>query len=402
MKVLIADSLADWGIVDLKNHGCDVIYEPKIKGDALRDAIATTQCAVLVVRSTKVTGEMLETSSKLALVVRAGAGYNNIDVDTASRRSIMVANCPGRNAVAVAELTLGLILALDRRIADNVHELRAGVWNKKEFSKARGLKRRTLGLVGLGEIGKAVARRALAFEMEVAGWSRSLTEEKAAEIGIRRCDSIAELAGQSDILSVHLAANAETTGMIDRDVLAQLKPGSYLVNTSRAEVLDHQALASAVTERGIRVGLDVFEHEPGPNDESFADPIVNLDGVVYGTHHIGASTDQAQDAIARETIRIINHYIASGQVRNCVNLRAHAPGRIVLVVRHRNRPGVLAHTLNQISLQGINVEEMQNIICEGAEAACAQLLLDGPLADDALQSIQDGHEHIFAVTMSVN
>ncbi len=400
INVLIADKFAPSGVDELVAAGCDVTCDPGLSGDALREKIAATGCRVLVVRGTKVTADMLEASSELAVVVRAGAGYNTIDVAAASMRSVLVANCPGKNAVAVAELTLGLILALDRRLADNVSDLRNGVWNKGDYAKARGLKRRTLGIVGLGEIGKAVASRALAFEMNVLGWSRSLTNKAATRLGIERCDTIGELASRSDVLTVHLAANDDTRGIISAAVIEKLKAGSYLINTSRAGVLDYEALALAIRDRGIRAGLDVFPSEPGGGASAFSDPIVNVEGVVYGTHHIGASTEQAQEAIARETIRIIKEYKTTGHVPHCVNVQGESPARYVLVVRHRNRPGVLAHTLDAISHGGINVQEMENIICAGAQAACARILLDGPLPEEVLTKIRMGNEHVFAVTIS--
>ena len=147
MKVLIADAFERSGLEGLKEAGCDVVYQPELNGAALVDAIAGTSAEVLIVRSTAVTAAMLE-AGRLSLVVRAGAGYNTIDVAAASRRGIYVSNCPGKNAAAVAELAIGLMLALDRRIPDNVADLREGKWNKKEYSKARGVYGRTLGLLG--------------------------------------------------------------------------------------------------------------------------------------------------------------------------------------------------------------------------------------------------------------
>ncbi|HMF08097.1 MAG TPA: NAD(P)-dependent oxidoreductase, partial [Thermoanaerobaculia bacterium] len=171
MKVLVGDKFEKSGLEGLKAAGCDVLYEPDAKDDALTQLIEKSAAEVLVVRSTKVTRPMLE-RGKLSLVVRAGAGYNTIDVEAASERGIYVANCPGKNSIAVAELAFGLILALDRRIVDNAKDLAAGVWNKKEFSKARGLFGRTLGLIGVGGIGKEMIPRARAFGMPVVAWSR--------------------------------------------------------------------------------------------------------------------------------------------------------------------------------------------------------------------------------------
>ncbi|HEY6227287.1 MAG TPA: NAD(P)-dependent oxidoreductase [Verrucomicrobiae bacterium] len=159
MKILIADKFEESGRIGLRTIGCEISFQPDLKDDALVGAIAKEQPDVLIVRGTKVTEPMLA-AGPLKLVVRAGAGYNTIDVAAASRRGIYVANCPGKNSIAVAELAFALILALDRRIADNVIALRAGEWNKKEFSKARGLFGRTLGLVGLGKIGQEMIPRA--------------------------------------------------------------------------------------------------------------------------------------------------------------------------------------------------------------------------------------------------
>lgn len=400
MKVLIADSFQESGIRELRDMGCDVAYEPKLKDDALRDAVARTGCAVLVVRSTKVTEPMINAGPELALIVRAGAGVNTIDIAAANRRSVLVANCPGKNSIAVAELTMGLILALDRRIVEGVNELRAGTWNKTEYSKAQGLKDRTLGVIGLGQIGEAVVHRAQAFDMKVVAWSRSLTPEKADALRVVRCTSPADVASRCDVLTVHVAAAKETKNIINAEVIGKLKPGAYVINTARADVMDYKALAVAVKEKGIRVGVDVFPDEPATGTGPFADAIVKAGGVVYGSHHIGASTEQAQEAIATEAVRIVQVYLRTGKVENCVNLREMSPAKYVLVVRHHNRPGVLAHTLHSISHAGVNVEEMENVICEGAENAVAFIKLDAPLGDDILKQIRIGNEHVIGVSAS--
>jgi D-3-phosphoglycerate dehydrogenase len=341
---------------------------------------------------------MLTAARNLSLVVRAGTGINSIDIEAASRLSILVAECPGKNAAAIAELTFALILALDRRLVENVNDLRKGVWNKQEYSQARGLKGRTLGIVGLGRVGEAVARRAKAFEMGVVAWSRSLTYERAGRIGVACCESPADVASRCDVLTVHLASVPETEKIIDRDILSRLKPGSYVINTARPGLLDYDALAAAVAERGLRAGLDVYPGEPTAAGGRFADTIMAAGGVVYGTHHIGGSTDQAEMAIAEEMVRIVKQFMRTGRVLNCMNLCAKSPAKYVLIVRHRNQPGVLAHTLNAISHAGVNVEEMENVICEGGESGRAQIKLDGPLRDDVLAEIRDGHEHVLAVS----
>ena len=397
MKVLIADKFEESGISGLKELGCEVIYNPELKDGLLTEAVHETQSDILVVRSTKVTEAMLQ-AGRLSLVVRAGAGYNTIDVKAASARGIYVSNCPGKNSIAVAELAFGLILALDRRLPDNVTDLRAGKWNKKEYGKARGLYGRTLGLIGLGQIGREMIARARAFGMEVTGWSRSLTPDAAAELGISYRQTIIEVAHDCDILSVHIALAPDTLGAIDADVFDAMKPGSYLINTSRAEIVDQAALKQAVKNKGIRAGLDVFAEEPTGATGDFNDEIVSLPNV-YGTHHIGASTDQAQEAIAAETVRIIGAYKETGKVPNVVNLADHTPATHLLVVRHQDRPGVLAHALNEIKAANINVQRMENIVFAGAEAAVARIELDGVLEPETVERIRSGNSDIIETNL---
>src|SRR5438309_7674709 len=396
MKVLVADKFEKSGLDGLKAAGCEVVYQPDASGDALTGAIRETAADVLVVRSTQVTAPMLEAGA-LSLVVRAGAGYNTIDVATASRRGIYVSNCPGKNAIAVAELACALMLALDRRIPDNVVELRAGKWNKKEYSKARGLYGRTLGLLGYGNIGQETARRAHAFGMSIVVWSRRFATGKErvedAPVPMTLAKTPEDVAARCDVLSVHLALTAETKHLVNASVLDNLKPGSYFINTARGEVVDYAALEKAVKERNIRVALDVFAAEPKDPTGEFKDPIVSLPNV-YGTHHIGASTDQAQEAIAAETVRIVACYKDSGKVLNVVNLAKKTPATHMLVVRHRDRPGVLAHVFDHLRGGDINVQETEAVIFEGAHAAVARINLDGAPPDALLSEMQSGNSDI--------
>jgi D-3-phosphoglycerate dehydrogenase len=329
---------------------------------------------VLVVRSTKVTQAML-VSGPLKLVVRAGAGYNTIDVATASRRGIYVSNCPGKNSIAVAELAFALILALDRRLADNVVSLRRGEWNKELYSKARGLFGRTLGLIGLGQIGSEMLPRARGFGMPVVAWSRSLTPERAESLGLEYKASPEAVAASADIVSVHLALTSGTKALLGSRFFGAMREGAYFINTARSEVVDQAALAQAIQARKLRVGLDVYAHEPAGGSGPFADPL-GQDASVYGTHHIGASTEQAQEAIAAETVRIIQTFKETGKVPNVVNLAQRTPATHMLVVRHLDRPGVLATVLDTLRAAEINVQEMENVVFAGAEAAIAYINLD--------------------------
>jgi D-3-phosphoglycerate dehydrogenase len=415
MKVLIADKFEKSGLDALQALGIDVLYQPDLKDVALGEALASTRADVLVVRSTKVPEPILDASA-LSLVVRAGAGFDTIDVKAASRRGIYVSNCPGRNSIAVAELAFGLILSLDRRIPDNVAELRAGKWNKKEFSKARGLYGRTLGLLGFGSIGQEMAKRAQAFGMKLAIWSEIGIEVGAdglpvdlpllvrlrpasgapMEPNVRVFDTPAEVAAHCDILSVHLALNDKTRGVVSADVLSRLKPGSFFVNTARGEVVDYKALETAVKEKNLRVAIDVYGKEPATPAGDFLDPLVQLPNV-YGTHHIGASTDQAQDAIAAETVHIIKVFLQTGRVPNVINLARKTPATHVLVVRQKDRPGVLAHVFDLLREAGLNVEETENIIFADAEAAVARLNVDGEPSAAVIARIKAGNPDVLDV-----
>ena len=397
MKVLIADKFEQSGQDGLRAIGCDVVFQPDLKDEALVEAIGKEQPDVLVVRGTKVNDAMLAAGG-LKLVVRAGAGYNTIDVAGASRRGIYVSNCPGKNSIAVAELAFALILALDRRVADNVIALRKGEWNKKEFSKAKGLFGRTLGLIGVGQIGQEMIPRAKAFGMPVVAWSRSLTPERAAALGVEYVSSPEEVARRADVVSAHVALKPETRGLINESIFNAMQKGAYFINTSRGEVVDQAALVKAISEKGIRAGLDVFANEPTAATGAFEDDIAKEPNV-YGTHHIGASTDQAQEAIAAETVRIVRTFKETGKVPNVVNLARRTPATHTLVVRHLDRPGVLASVLEAIKAAEINVQEMENIVFEGAEAAVARINLVGAPPQGVLDRLRTENRNIIELNL---
>jgi D-3-phosphoglycerate dehydrogenase len=398
VTILVADKFEPSGLNGLKALGCEVVYEPDLNDQALVDAVRTRAPRVLIVRSTQVTEAVLD-AGPLSLIVRAGAGVNTIDVAAASRRGVYVSNCPGKNAVAVAELAFALMLALDRRVPDNVADLRRGVWNKKEYSRARGLYGRTLGLLGFGSIGQEMARRARAFGMTVVVWSRRFTADASArsqaleEFGIEILGSPEKLFARADVISVHLALGKETRGLVDAELLRQARPGAIFINTARAEVVDENALREAIRDRGLRVGLDVFGNEPSAASGTIDNPLAGLDAV-YGTHHIGASTDQAQEAIAAETVRIVRTFIETGKVPNVVNLARQTPATHMLVVRHRDKPGVLAHVFERLRDAHLNVQETENIIFEGAHAAVARINLDGEPPRATVDAIRAGHSDV--------
>jgi D-3-phosphoglycerate dehydrogenase len=334
-------------------------------------------------------------------VVRAGAGVNTIDVGAASRRAIYVANCPGKNATAVAELTMALILALDRRVPDAAISLRSGSFDKQEYSKAKGLFGRTIGIAGLGSIGREVLERARPFGLVAHAWSRSLTPQKAQELGVAFAGSLEQLATRADILTLHLPLTPGTKKIVNREVIEAMRDGAMLVNTARAELVDEDALVDLFSRKKLRIGLDVFEGEPPSPQGRVTSKLLGLPGV-YATPHIGASTEQAQLAIARETVRIVRSFLGESEVPNVVNVIAASPARFQLVVRHLDRVGVLANVLSVIKRHQINVEEVSNTVFDGAEAACAKMRLGSRPSEACLAEIGSFEEvlHVDGVPLS--
>jgi len=385
MKVLIADAFPKDRLADVAALGLEVQHRPELKAQELAGALG--DASILVVRSKQVSAEVFERGVALSLVVRAGAGTNTIDVAAASRRGVFVANCPGQNAIAVAELAIGLTLALDRRIPDNVQALREGRWDKKAFSEARGLYGRAFGVLGLGAIGRETAARARALGMRVHAWSRSLDDPAAERLGLVRAESPLALARVVDVLSIHLPLKKETRGLVSREVLEALRPGALVVNTARAEVVDQAALLELARAGRVRVGIDVHQGEPEGGKAEFRSELAQLPGV-YGTHHIGASTEQAQDAIALETVRILASFVRTGEVPNCVNVLEHTPARCRLVVRHLDKVGVLANVLGAIREAGINAQQVENTVFQEAAAACCAIELDERPAPEVLARIR--------------
>jgi D-3-phosphoglycerate dehydrogenase / 2-oxoglutarate reductase len=384
MRVLVADRLSESSLDEMRTLGVEVSYEPDLDAAELPSRLEGVN--VLVVRGTEVSKVAFDAGSALNLVIRAGAGVKNIDVATASERGIYVANCPGKNASAVAELTFTLIGCLDRRVPDAVASLRAGRWEKNEYARAAGLRGRSLGILGLGHVGRSVAKIAQAYGMTCYAWSRSLTTAKASELGVTRATSPAELAKLSDIFTVHLDLTERTRGIVDRQVLSALKPGAFFINTAREELVDYDALLELIVQKGLRVGLDVLPAEPQTRNATYHHPILDS-GLVYAVPHLGASTDEAQIAIANETVRILRSFLTKGEVPNVVNIAESSWSRYQLVVRHVDQVGALANVLGVLKRHGINVQELDNTVFEGARAACAKIRLSSRPSDACLSEI---------------
>jgi D-3-phosphoglycerate dehydrogenase / 2-oxoglutarate reductase len=326
MRILVADRLPERFIEAMRTRGHHCEVDAGLTETSLPGSMGGVE--VLVVRSTRVAAGAFAASDSLRLVVRAGSGTNTIDCDEATRTGVLVANVPGRNSVAVAELTMGLMLAVDRAIPDSTSALRAGRWDKQRFGAVgRGLYGRPLGIVGLGSIGLAVAERAAGFGMRLlaqAKGSRSPeASQRIAELGIELVPDLVTLASRVDVLSLHVPLKAETRGMVGADVLDALQPG-VLLNTSRADVVDAQALMARLDAGGLSAGLDVFPDEPDSGSASWHSPLAAHPRVV-GTHHVGASTQQAQEAVVDGVLEVINAF-DDGELLNVVNDPGQHPG----------------------------------------------------------------------------
>jgi D-3-phosphoglycerate dehydrogenase / 2-oxoglutarate reductase len=376
MRVLVADKLHPRALEELRTLPVDVLYEPELTKETLESKISGV--GILVVRSKEVTRKAIESARQLNLIVRAGAETSTIDVKAASERGIYVANCPGKNSSAVAELVFGLLVAIDRRIPDAAMSLRAGKWERLEYGKAEGLYGKTIGIAGLGAIGRDVASRAKSFGLHPLGWSRSLTPARAQELGIERVGTLDELASRSDILTVHLALNERTRQTFNRKIFDLMPKRAIFINCARPDLVDYEAMRAAISERGLRVGIDVVPNEPrGKREippELFNETMPSANGgFLYGTPHIAASTDQAQLAIASETVRVIRSFLLEGHVPNVQNVMNLSHARFQMVIRMLDRVGTFANVLAVIKRHGINVEEVTNTVFEGGGASCAKL-----------------------------
>ncbi|HWB77258.1 MAG TPA: phosphoglycerate dehydrogenase [Nannocystaceae bacterium] len=397
MRVLIADKLPPAGVTAIAALGVTVDARPELGADDLPEVLRATGAEILVVRSTKVTADAFAAAPGLGLVVRAGAGVNTIDVAAANRHAVFVANCPGKNAIAVAELTMGLVLALDRRLPEAVNDMQRGMWNKKRYGNARGLHGRRMGLVGFGHIGREVAMRARAFGLVVEAYDPMLTAAAAADNEVELAADLDAMLGRCDVVSVHVPYGKKTHHLIGARELALLKDGAIVVHTARGGVVDDAALADAVKAGRIRAALDVFEDEPAGSEAQFLSSVRELPGI-YATPHIGASTDQAESATAAEAVRIIDEYLRTGHVGTAVNLDRDRVANFTVVVRHRDRVGVLATVLGLVREEQLNVQQMQNVIFAAHETACATISLERAPSDELLERLR-GHADVIAVAL---
>lgn len=303
MKVLVVDALDPVTVERLRAAGHETIERKGLQGAALIEALRGTD-ALVVRGATKVTAEVLRGAPSLKVVVRVGTGLDSIDVGVARERKVRVANTPAANAVSVAELVFGLLIALERHLAVATADLRRGVWDKGRYV-GRELAGQRIGIVGFGRIGRAVATRARAFDMQV-GWSDPLVSQPPPGFEWARRSALSELLPACDVMTLHLPLTADTRGLIGAGELSVMKPTAVLVNCARGGVVDEAALLAALREGRLRgAALDVFETEP-PG----AHPLLELPNVI-ATPHIGATTHEAQTRASSEAVEIVIEALAA-------------------------------------------------------------------------------------------
>jgi D-3-phosphoglycerate dehydrogenase / 2-oxoglutarate reductase len=384
MKILVACKLPEDALERLRALAIDVVYLPHVSGHELRDALS--DAGVLVVGATRVSPETIARAIALQMIVHAGPGRGDIAIEDASAQGVFVTHCPDRHAAAVAELTLGLILALDRRIVESTMALREGRWSQAEFMQAHGLAGRTLGILGYGTVGRLVARRARAFAMRVVAWSPRLAPDAAPEPDVELLNWPRELARQSDVVVVDAGAD-ESEILVDKEFLENMPYEASLVHVGHSGAVDEAALARAIEQRRLRVALDVFASEPAGESSRFRCRLMDLPGVI-GTQHVGAYTDQAYRAMAEEVVRIVGAFVVSGEVLNCLNVIDRSPATWQLVLRVRDQVGVMASVLETIRADGINAQEITSRVFTGAKAAWCTIALDERPSTEALEGIR--------------
>lgn len=376
MKVLIADLFSQSALDSLSSAGIQVVYNHQLNGDSLKSAIISENPQILVVRSTKVTGDIISSSPSLEFIIRAGAGVDNIDTQTASKHSIFVANCPGKNSVAVAELVMGHILSVDRRLAENYSLLKQGKWNKGLFAECTGIKGRSLGIVGFGAIGKEVATRARSFGMDLYFTDAYVSAEIGAPYGATKLNTLDELAQVSDIITFHVPATPETKGMINSGFISKCRENVVIINTSRGDIANEAEIIHELNARpGFWYACDVYLGEPAAKECDFVHQLAQHPKV-YGSHHIGASTKQAETAIGLEALRMILMYANTSKVDagNLVNMQNKSNAKHAVVVRHSGN--ALTALLVKLSEKGCRVHEVENKAFKDGAAFLATVYAD--------------------------
>jgi D-3-phosphoglycerate dehydrogenase len=384
MKILVACELPADALEQLRTLATELTYTPEASAAELRETLRNA--SLLIVGGTRVSPEAIVNAPSLQMIVHAGSGPGDIAIDEASNAGVFVTHCPGRHAAAMAELALGLIIALDRKIVENTVALREGRWNRSELSAAWGLAGRTLGILGYGSVGQLLARRARAFDMHVVAWSPRLTPEAAVENGVELCNWPRELARMSDFVTVHAVGSANEV-LVDAQFVRNKRRGAGLVHLGHPGAIDEAAVALGVEELQLRVACDVHSSEPASDTGRIRCRLCELPGVI-GTQRIGAQTEQARMAVATEVVHLVQAFVVSGEVHHCLNLAERSPATWQLVIRVRDQVGVMASILAAVRADGINAQEITSRVFTGAKAAWCNIALDERPSTEALEHIR--------------
>jgi (S)-sulfolactate dehydrogenase len=369
-RVLVSDDLSAEGVEILRGSGLDVDVKLGLKPDELERIIGDYD-ALAVRSATKVTAKLLEKAARLKVVGRAGVGVDNVDLDAATRRGVVVMNTPGGSATTVAELTLAHMLALARHVAQATASVKAGKWEKKKF-QGRELAGKTLGVVGIGNIGSIVVARCIAMRMRVVAYDPFISAEAAAKLGVTQVP-LEDLWSQADVISLHVPLTEQTRNLVNAQSIARMKKGALIVNCARGGVIDERALADALASGHLGgAALDVFEKEPPAPDH----PLLKLDGFIC-TPHLGASTEEAQAAVAIGIAEQLAAYLTRGEVKNAVNLPslpAEVRERIAPWLALAEKLGSLAAQIAPAATQEVHLEFAGELATAPHRALAAQAL----------------------------
>jgi D-3-phosphoglycerate dehydrogenase len=355
-KVLVSDKLSDSGLNVLRSApGIEVDYRPGLSEQELAEAIVDYDA--LIIRSgSKVTAKVLEKADSLQVVGRAGIGVDNVDVPAASRKGVVVMNTPTGNAVTTAEHAISLLMSMARKIPQATSSTKGGKWEKNKFEGTE-ITGKTLGIIGMGNIGRIVADRAQGLKLKVIAFDPVLSSEKAASLGLELV-SLESLFERSDFITIHAPLTPETKNLISEGAMKKMKKGVMIVNAARGGIVDERALAKAITEGQVGgAALDVFAKEPVEQDN----PLLKLDQVVI-TPHLGASTAEAQDRVAQEIAEQVVDYLTNGTIRNAVNVPALPGDAAEKIAPYMTLARKLGKLLGQ--LETIDVRELR-VICAG-------------------------------------
>ncbi len=393
MKILVVCTLPDFALNELRALGSELIVRPDLPSEQI--AAHIRDVAILIVDRRRVPSEAVAAGQTLQMIVRAGTIVSNIALEEASTRGIFVVNCPNKDGPAIAELMLGMAIALDRRLLDNARAASEGRAPPAELLGARGLAGRTLGILGYSAISRHLVHRARGLEMSVLAWSAALTSDESRLPEVEFCAWPRELAARSDVVTVFGPPEGAETVLVNSEFVQSMRPGGLLVHVGHPGVLDEAALAAAVSAGRLRVAADIYGSESLGEPSRIRSRLAEVPGVLL-TRYLGGSTEQARYAVAAEVVRIVRQYLLSGEVLNCVNLLERSPATWQLVLRLRDTVGVMAAVMDCIRADGVNAEEITSRVFRGARAACCNISLAERPSAEAIEAIRrlDGVLHL--------